>query len=296
MSDALRPRMAVLYLDKSSILPLPYVHEGGQFRTVGFVRTRHSYLPDGLQLPGNDSPEGRDAFLRELLVALLIPPRDVERIIRTAEHSPQPGSYGPPPGSMDMPYATGQSAPWAPLAQRDPTVRDGAHVVGPGMLVGLLAGLFAGFQFAGWNGAALGAFLGAAVLPDLLRACWLLLHARAGDLTVEVHDSAALLLVALGPAAGGVAGCLLADSGFGQARGLLLGMAGAGFAACVVAAGFSMVPFRQRTVIWLGPLVVSGCCWAAYTLWSSPVALFLAVLVGSQLAGSLTWRLAGFSR
>ncbi|MCC9707900.1 hypothetical protein E4N62_23135 [Streptomyces sp. MNU76] len=167
------------------------------------------------------------------------------------------------------------------------------HLTGPGIVVGLLSGLLVGWLLAGWNGAVIGAFVGASTFPDLFMGGWQAVHARSARNYVEIHDTVALLLVAVGTVAGGVLGYALGSEGFGQARGVFLGMALAAFALALLATTFSMVPFRQRSVAWLGPLVVGGLAWAAYALWNSPVALALGIVLGSVVAGALAQRVGG---
>ncbi|MFB4421461.1 hypothetical protein C5F59_010250 [Streptomyces sp. QL37] len=280
MSDSsTQPRLSVLRIDGSTELPLLYVYlpDEQTFRTMGYVRLPHITLPGGVTLPGPDTAEARDAFLREVLTALLVPPRRARSIVRAASHVGAGGPGVPVP----LPDAEGSGG------------NDGSHLLGTGMLVGLLAGSLAGSWFAGWNGAVIGAFLGAATFGDLFMAGWQLAHVRSPDNAVEVHDTLALLMITVGVVGGGVAGCLLGDGGFAQARGLFLGMSLAAFVLSLVAAGFSMVPFRQRVVVWLGPPAVGGCCWALYTLWNSPAALVIGVVAGTVIAATGTRGITG---
>ncbi|MGW5664644.1 hypothetical protein ACWEWG_31975 [Streptomyces sp. NPDC003758] len=166
-------------------------------------------------------------------------------------------------------------------------------MIGPGVVAGLLCGLVAGLLLAGWNGAVIGAFVGASTFPDLFMGGWQAVHARSPRNYVEIHDTVALLMVAAGAVAGGVAGYVLGDGGFGRARGVFLGMALAAFTLALLATRFSMVPFRQRSVVWFGPLLVGLLCWGAYSLWSSPVALGFAVVLGAGAAGALARRVGG---
>lgn len=54
---------------------------------------------------------------------------------------------------------------------------------------------------------------------------------------------------------------------------------------------FSWEPFRSRLMMWLGPLVVGLCTWAAYAVWHHPVMVAVGILVGSQLAAVPATRL-----
>jgi hypothetical protein len=113
---------------------------------------------------------------------------------------------------------------------------------------------------------------------------------------IEFHDTLATLMIAAGTVVGGVLGYLLGPGGFGQACGVFLGMAVAAFVLGLVATTFSMVPFRLRTPMWLGPLIVGAFVWLADLLWSSPIALALGVVVGSLVARVPARRIAESAR
>lgn len=168
--------------------------------------------------------------------------------------------------------------------------RDGLHLTVPGTLVGLLCGLAVGLLLAGWNGAMIGAFVGASTVPDVFIAGWQVVHARSPRNYVEIHDTLALLMVSVGTVAGAVAGYAFGHGGFGRALGVFLGMALTAFALGLLATTFSMVPFRNRLPVWLGPLVVGALVWGAHALWSSPVSLALGALVGSAITGFVAER------
>jgi hypothetical protein len=80
-------RLAVLKIDRSTVLPVHYTYEEGisSYSTFGYVRLSSAMLP-GLTYLGRDTPAVRDAFLVELLTALAIPEERARRIVRDAEH------------------------------------------------------------------------------------------------------------------------------------------------------------------------------------------------------------------
>ncbi|MGW7291771.1 hypothetical protein ACWGIB_05185 [Streptomyces xiamenensis] len=296
MDRADRLRMAVLHIDRAADLPLAYIYlpQERAFRTVGYVRLRGVTVLATIRHTGPDTDVERDLFLLKVLDALRIAPGSARRIVRTAEHPDDRGPRVAPrsvvrsagPGR----YAAGPRVPAAGAAERG-----GAHLLWPGALVGLLTGLLAGWLPAGWNGAAIGAFVGMSTFPDLFIGGWQARHARRPHNYVVIQDTVALLLVAAGGIGGALAGYALAgtDGGFAQARGVFLGLAAGSFVFSLIATAFSMVPFRQRAVTWFGPLIVGGCCWGAFTLWSHPVATALGVVLGSPVAAVLAGRVAG---
>jgi len=88
-------------------------------------------------------------------------------------------------------------------------------------------------------------------------------------------------MVSVGTVAGGVLGYMIGDHGFGQAGGVFLGMSLAGLLLALAATTFTMAPFRPRVFSGAEPLIVGAGAWIAYSLWSSPVALALGIIVGS---------------
>ncbi|GAA3784940.1 hypothetical protein ACFS5L_17415 [Streptomyces phyllanthi] len=297
MSLANQHRMSVLHIDRDADLPLMYLYlpEQNMFRTMGYVRLRGVTVRDGMSRVGPDTDGERDAFLLEVLTALLVPSREARRIVRTATHIA--GRDGPV--AADDRSAAAGPGPFlhAPRGVPSPAAgrqeMGGTHLVGPGAVVGLVCGLLVGLLLAGWNGAAIGAFVGMSTFPHLFMGGWQAVHARSPRNYVEIHDTVALLLVAAGTVAGAVLGHALGSEGFARARGVFLGMALAAFALGLLATAFSMVPFRQRSMTWLGPLVVGGFAWGAHSLWSSPVALALGIVLGVPVAGALTRRVSG---
>jgi len=275
-------RMSVLHIDSDADLPLSYMYlpESGTFQTMGYVRLRGVTAWNGMTHTGPDTAEARDAFLMKVLTTLMVPPREARRIVRTADHlSPGggPGLSGPAPFAAAVPEEE----------------QGGTHMVGPGVVVGLVSGLLVGLLLAGWSGAVIGAFVGVSTFPDLFMGGWQLLHRDSPRNYVEIHDTWAVLLLAAGTVAGAVTGYALGDGGFDRARGVFLGMASAAFALALLATRFSMEPFRQRSVVWYGPLVVGGFAWAAHAVWSNPVLLTVGVVVGSVVSGMLARRIAG---
>lgn len=274
-SDAMHFRVSVLHVDSDIDLSLAYTHlpDRNQFETVGYVRLRGVTVWHGVRHAGLDTDDERDAFLLEVLLALRIPLYEARRIVHMADHLS--GSEFDAEGRR--PPSVGEEL-------------DGSHLVGPGCVVGMLSGLLVGCLLAGWNGAVIGAFVGASTFPDLFMASWQAAHASSPRNAAEIHDTVAALLVTVGTIAGGVLGYLLNDGGFGQASGVFLGMAVAGFTLSALATGFSMVPFPQRLMIWLGPLIVGVFAGSAYSLWSSPVSLALAIVGGSLVAARVAAR------
>ncbi|WP_406729443.1 hypothetical protein WJ438_39885 [Streptomyces sp. GD-15H] len=293
MSLASQYRMSVLHIDRDADLPLLYVYlpEENAFQTLGYVRLRGVTVWGGVSHAGPDTDDQRDRFLLKVLTALLVPPREAQRIVHTADHVSERGSPSAPQPRTGFvvhePYAG------FPRLSAEPGEQGGTHMSVPGVVVGLLGGLFLGWLLAGWNGAVIGAFVGASTFPDLFVGGWQAVHAHSPRNYVESHDTVAILLVAAGTVAGGVLGYVLGSEGFGQARGVFLGMALTAFALALLATTFSMVPFRQRSPVWFGPLVVGALTWAAHSLWSSPAGLALGIIVGTVVAGSLAGRVGG---
>ncbi|TCK22265.1 hypothetical protein [Pseudonocardia endophytica] len=258
-------RMAVLHVDRTTDLPLEYTYETEEnvFRTVGFVRLG-GHMVAFVEHAGRDTPDERDRFLLKVLRSVLIPADAARRIVLDADHLPDTG-------------------PATAASRRRHEERDGTHLAPWGLLAGLVVGLAVGGLLAGWNGAVIGAFVGASTFPDLLVAAWQVAH-RNSTGYVEVHDSWAIVMVAAGSVVGGVVGYLLGPPGFGQACGVFLGMTAAAFVLGLIATTFSMAPFRLRSMMWLGPLIVGAAVWLAALVWSHPVSLVLGVVVGSLVA------------
>lgn len=291
-------RMSVLHIDRDADLPLMYryVPADNAFETVGYVRLRGVMVPR-VTHAGPDTDKERDRFLLKVLTSLAVPSRAASRIVHTADHvsgqGPRVDRMPADPGSpwdMGSPWDTESpwdaGSPWDAESPWDAGYggRDGLHAAGPGMLVGLLCGLVAGWLYAGWNGAVLGAFAGMSTFPDLFVAGWQFTHADVFRSYAEICDALAVLLVGAGTLTGGVLGALLGSPGFGQARGMFLGMALAAFVLALAAVTISRVPFHHRLLIWLGPLIVGAVTWGAYSLWSSPVSLALGVVLGAVVA------------
>ncbi|MFI8535294.1 hypothetical protein ACIGMX_34255 [Streptomyces aquilus] len=275
-------RISVLHIDRDADLPLNYMYlpESGTYQTLGYVRLRGVTAWNGMTHTGPDTAEERDAFLMKVLTTLQVSPREAQRIVRTADHlAPDggPGSTGPAPFTAAAPEEE----------------QGGTHLVGPGVVVGLVSGLLVGLLLAGWSGAVIGAFVGVSTFPDLFMGGWQLVHRDSPRNYVEIHDTWAILLLAAGTVAGAAGGYALGDGGFERARGVFLGMASVAFVLALLATRFSMEPFRQRSVVWFGPLVVGGFAWAAHALWSGPVLLTVGIVVGSVVSGSLARRIAG---
>ncbi|OPG05115.1 hypothetical protein B1R27_22330 [Streptomyces sp. GKU 895] len=198
-----------------------------------------------------------------------------------------------PPTTSHWAAAPGSTGP-APFPATAPEEEQGGTgMIGPGVVVGLVSGLLAGLLLAGWSGAVIGAFVGVSTFPDLFMGGWQLVHRDSPRNYVEIHDTWAILLLAAGTVAGAVGGYAIGDGGFERARGVFLGMASAAFVLALLATRFSMEPFRQRSVVWFGPLVVGGFAWAAHALWSGPVLLTVGIVVGSVVSGRLARRIAG---
>lgn len=301
MDGELRMRMALLYIDAEAALPLAYTYETGprEFRTFGYVRLRGAMVLE-VSHRGPDTARERDAFLRKVLTSLLLPPRQVERIVRTAEHpggtgpSTEPTRFaGPPPLPAAGPVAAGAPAGIGGLGWEQGEERDGSRFAGPGMLLGLLAGLFTGYVLEGWSGAVIGAWVGTSTCGDLLMACWQAAHARSPRNYVLVQDTIAVLLVAAGSLAGALGGYALGSGDFGRARGVFLGMALSAFVLSALCMSFSRMPFWGRSPMWLGPLFIGLASWGLHTLWSHPVALVVAILLGTWLAAAIAVRVTG---
>jgi hypothetical protein len=81
-------RLAILPIDRSTILPLHYEYDEtiSSYRTVGYVRLSPVMLPEVIYL-GRDTPAVRDDFLTEVLMGLAIPKKRARQIVRDAEHS-----------------------------------------------------------------------------------------------------------------------------------------------------------------------------------------------------------------
>ncbi|MCC9707899.1 hypothetical protein E4N62_23130 [Streptomyces sp. MNU76] len=113
MSLTNRHRVSVLHIDRDADLPLQYVYlpEKNAFRTLGYVRLRGVTVFDGVSHAGRDTDDQRDKFLLKVLTALLVPPREARRIVRTADHLSEQGSpseAGPGTGlGVHEPYARG---------------------------------------------------------------------------------------------------------------------------------------------------------------------------------------------
>ncbi|MDT7845860.1 hypothetical protein [Streptomyces justiciae] len=275
-------RISVLHIDRDADLPLYYMYlpESGTFQTMGYVRLRAVTAWNGVTHTGPDTAEERDAFLMKVLTTLLVSPREARRIVRTADHlSPDGG--------------TGFTSPAPFTAAAPEEEQGGTHMIGPGVVVGLVSGLLVGLLLAGWTGAVIGAFVGVSTFPDLFMGGWQLVHRDSPRNYVEIHDTWAVLLLAAGTVAGAVAGYAVGGGGFESARGVFLGMASVAFVLALLATRFSMEPFRQRSVVWYGPLVVGGFAWAAHAVWSGPVLLTVGIVVGSVVSGSLARRIAG---
>lgn len=296
MPGASRFRMSVLHIDRDNDLPLvyTYVPEEKAFHTMGYVRLRGVTVWEGVSHTGPDTDDERDRFLFKVLDSLPVPPHEVQRVVRAAEHVSQGGDPSAArlrTGSAGHGRSAGDRR--RPVSAAESREQDGTHLTGLGVVVGLLGGLLSGHLLAGWSGAVIAAFVGASTFPDLFIAGWQAVHARSPRNYVEIHDTAAQLLVGGGTVTGGALGYGLGAEGFGQARGVFLGMAVGAFACGLLATTFSMVPFRQRSATWLGPLVVGASAWAAHALWSSPVALALGIVLGAATAGALAQRVAG---
>jgi hypothetical protein len=283
--------MSVLHIDRDTDLPLMYTYEADEheFQSAGYVRIRERMVTF-VAHAGEDTPEERDRFLLKVLTSLRIPPGSAQRVVRSADHVSDPGYV--PAGTPTWHHTDDPvSDPTLDLAMLMGTStghheeRDGTHLGLAGMLVGLVAGLAVGWLLAGANGAVIGAFVGASTFPDLAIAGWQVAHRNSPVNYVGIHETLAMLMVGIGTVGGGILGYLLAPAGFGQACGVFLGMAVAGFVLARVATTFSMVQFRVRRMAWLGPLVVGAFVWLAHLLWSSPTALALGVVVGSMVAG-----------
>lgn len=80
-------RLAVLKIDRSTVLPLRYEYNEAisSYCTLGHVRLSSVMLPEVTYL-GRDTPAVRDAFLTEVLLGLTIPEGQARRIVRDAEH------------------------------------------------------------------------------------------------------------------------------------------------------------------------------------------------------------------
>ncbi|MZE78612.1 hypothetical protein [Streptomyces xinghaiensis] len=288
-------RMALLHIDAGADLPLVYTYDPRlrEFRTVGCVRLRGLMIPEPISHRGADTRSERDAFLRKVLTALRLTPRQVERVVRTAEHpdgerlSTEPTRYAGPSLLPGAPAPAGVPAGVGGLSGERGEERDGGRFAGPGMLLGLLAGLFTGYAWEGWSGAVIGAWIGASTCGDLLVACWQVAHVRSPRNYVLVRDTLALLLVAAGSIVGALGGYVLGSGDFGRARGVFLGMALAAFVLSAVSTSFSRMPFWGRSPMWLGPLCIGLAAWGLHTLWSHPASLVAAILVGTWLAGAI---------
>lgn len=275
-----RLRAAVLHVDRRTDLPLLYAYspERERFEVVGYVRMGGRMLMPGANHVGKDTAAERDTFLFGILTQLLVSPAEARRIIRNAEHlDGRSGTPQAPSGTAQRP-------------QLVPEELDGSHLGWPGIVVGLLCGLLGGWLLGGWPGAMIGAFVGASTAADLFVAGWQLAHVRSPHNYVEVHDTLAILMIAGGVIAGAVVGYHLGGDDFGRACGVFLGMAIAAFVLGLVAKTFSMQPFRCRAATWLGPLVVGGFTWAAYSVWHSPASIALAIVLGSLVTGRFAER------
>jgi len=212
-------RMSVLHIDADTDLPLLYGFEqtSNAFHTVGYVRCGPVTVWDEVRAPGPDTPRARDAFLCTVLVRLGIPADRAVRIVGAADHLADgaPGGERPSLGVSDPPVP----GRWA-----DGPERDGARFAGPGILLGLVAGILVGRWLGGWYGASIGAFVGASTSGDLVVGGWQLVHVHSPRNWVEVHDTVALLLVALASIAVGLAGWWLAGTGFWRGAAVFVGM------------------------------------------------------------------------
>jgi len=269
--------MSVLRIDAVTELPLlyEYVSAEGAFRTVGFVRVRGAMVPE-ITHWGPDTLAERDRFLLKVLTVVGTPPKRARQIVRRAKHVRDPDSYAASPSGS---------------AATAPGVGDGLHLGGRGLLLGLLAGVLVGWFLGRWYGAVIGAFVGASLGPDVVMRGWQIVHAGTPRNAVTMRDAVTGLLVVAGSIAGALTGFRLGQDGFEQAFGVFAGMALAGFVLSVLVTPFSWEPFRSRLMMWLGPLVVGLCTWAAYAVWHHPVMVAVGILVGSQLAAVPATRL-----
>lgn len=269
-------RMSVLHVDRDADLPLMYEYlpDERAFQTVGYVRLRGVMVPRLLHA-GADTDEGRDRFLLEVLISLAVPSHEARRIVRRADHVSGRGSRAEP-----LPRDAG--SPWDMRYEQ----REGLHMSRPGLLIGLACGLPAGWLYAGWNGAVIGGFLGMFGFPGVFVAGWQLARASVLPTYVDLRDALARLVIGVVTITCGVLGALLGAPGFGQARGLFLGMALAALVLGLAATAFLRASFRMRVPDWLTPLIVGACAWGTYSLWSNPVSLALGIVLGI-VAGSV---------
>jgi hypothetical protein len=101
-------RLAVLKIDRSTVLPLHYEYDEtiSSYRTLGYVRLPPAMLQE-VTYRGQDTPAVRDDFLTEVLVGLTIRKERARQIVRDAEHSG---------AAQDAPTAAA-GEPHAPLCQ-----------------------------------------------------------------------------------------------------------------------------------------------------------------------------------
>ncbi|MEU1981701.1 hypothetical protein [Nocardia sp. NPDC019395] len=266
-------RMSVLQLDKDTVLPLAYEYVPAEkmFRTMGFVRTPTMMIPS-VAHRGADTPGQRDLFLAKVLTGLQVSPRDIHRITAAAVHSTDRGFGAESVPGIDS--GTGTLS--------DGTERDGLHMLWPGVVLGVVVGVLAGYIVAGWDGVAIGAFVGSSTLSELFPAGWRLFSRRS---YLTIQDTLASAMIAAGSAVGAWLGYVLGgDGGPGRAAGVFLGMSIGALVLSLLATTYSMVPLRNRAMTWFGPLIVGGVTWAVHAVWHSPVALALGVIIGFVVA------------
>ncbi|MGQ0575074.1 MAG: hypothetical protein ACT4RN_12845 [Pseudonocardia sp.] len=82
-----RSRLALLTIDRDTILPLHYEYDAaaGCFRSLGYVRVGAA-MAMAVSHTGPDTPDSRDAFLRKVLVAVAVPAQRARQVVRNAEH------------------------------------------------------------------------------------------------------------------------------------------------------------------------------------------------------------------